>query len=132
MGVEFKVIVECKRYSTPVPREKVAILNDKVRSLGAHKGILISTCGYQSGAYEYAKKHGIALLQIIDKDVLHIMNAVKPELNVQKREISLMLDWYNLLPKFYAKEYSTMTFLIEHFPSRDMIEKIRQSLFSHT
>ena len=62
MGVEFKVIAECKRYSSPVSREKVAVLADKVRSLGVHKGIIISTCGFQSGAYEYSKKHGIALL----------------------------------------------------------------------
>ena len=66
MGVEFMVITECKRYSYPVSREKVAVLADKVKSLGAHKGIMISTCGFQSGAYEYAKKHGIALLQVID------------------------------------------------------------------
>ena len=56
MGVEFKVITECKRYSSPVSREKVAVLADKVKSLGAHKGIMISTCGFQIGAYakEYA------------------------------------------------------------------------------
>ena len=28
MGVEFKVIAECKRYSSPVSREKVAVLAD--------------------------------------------------------------------------------------------------------
>ena len=71
MGVEFKVIAECKRYSSPVSREKVAVLADKVKSLGAHKGIMISTCGFQSGAYEYAKKHGIALLQVINRNVMH-------------------------------------------------------------
>ena len=48
MGVEFKVIAECKRYSSPVSREKVAVLADKIRSLGAHKGIMISTCGFQT------------------------------------------------------------------------------------
>ncbi len=36
---------------------------------------MISTCGFQSGAYEYAKKHGIALLQVINRNALHIMNA---------------------------------------------------------
>lgn len=131
MGVEFKVIVECKRYSNPVPREKVAVLNDKVRSLGAHKGIIISTCGFQSGAYEYAKKHGIALLQIIDKRVMHIMNAVKPETEFQKKKIKLMSDWYNRLPKFYVKEYSTMDFPDRTiFPSQDMIEEIKQNFIS--
>ena len=85
-------------------------MNDKIRSLGAHKGIIISTCGFQSGAYEYAKKHGIALLQIVDKNVLHIMNAVSPETEEQKRAIQLMSDWHERMPKYYAKEYATMDF----------------------
>lgn len=64
MGVKIKVLAECKRYSSPVTREKVVILADKVKQLGAHKGILISTSGFQSGALKYGDKHGIALLQI--------------------------------------------------------------------
>lgn len=131
MGVEFKVITECKRYSTPVSREKVAVLNDKIKSLGAHKGILISTCGFQSGAYEYAKKHGIALLQIFDKNVLHIMNAANSETEEQKRKAHLMLDWYKRMPKYYAKEYATMDFPDRTiFPSPKMIEEIRQEFIT--
>lgn len=127
MGVEFKVITECKRYSAPVTREKVAVLNDKVRSLGAHKGIMISTCGFQSGAYEYAKKHGIALLQIIDRNVMHVMNAAKPETEEQKRELRLMLDWFSRMPKYYVKEYATMDFPDRAiYPTPQMMDAIRQ------
>ena len=86
MGVEFKVIAECKRYSSPVSREKVAVLADKVKSLGAHKGIMISTCGFH-----------------------------------------LMLDWYNRMPKYYAKEYATMDFPDKTiYPSPKMLEAIRR------
>ena len=127
MGVEFKVIAECKRYSSSVSREKVAVLADKVKSLGAHKGIMISTCGFQSGAFEYAKKHGIALLQVIDGNVLHIMNAANPETEDQKRELYLMLDWYNRMPKYYAKEYTTMDFPLRTiYPTPKMMEEIQQ------
>ena len=127
MGVEFKVIAECKRYSNPVAREKIAVLADKIRSLGAHKGIMISTCGFQSGAYEYSKKHGIALLQVIDKNVMHIMNAAKPETEEQKRELRLILDFNRRLPKYYAQEYSTMDFPDRRiYPSPKMVEEIRQ------
>lgn len=131
MGVEFKVIAECKRYSSPVSREKVAVLADKIRSLGAHKGIMISTCGFQSGAYEYAKKHGIALLQVIDKNVMHIMNAAKPETENQKRVLHLMLDWYNRMPKYYAQEYVTTDFPDRTiYPTPKMIDEIRQTFVS--
>lgn len=127
MGVEFKVIAECKRYSSPVSREKVAVLADKVKSLGAHKGIMISTCGFQSGAYEYAKKHGIALLQVINRDVMHIMNAANPETEEQKRELYLMLDWHSRMPKYYAKEYATMDFPDRTiYPPPKMMEEIRE------
>ncbi|MCM1149579.1 MAG: restriction endonuclease [Butyricicoccus sp.] len=123
MGVEFKVIAECKRYSKAVPREKVAVLVDKIRSLGAHKGIMISTCGFQSGAYEYAKKHGIALLQVINRSVMHIMNAANPEISVQKQELRLMMDWNDRLPKYCAREYSTMDFPDkEIYPTPGMID----------
>ena len=126
MSVEFKVIAECKRYSSPVSREKIAVLADKVRSLGAHKGIMISTCGFQSGAYEYAKKHGIALLQVVDRNVMHIMNAAEPETEEQKQKLYLMLDWYNRMPKYYAKEYATMDFPDRTiYPDTKMIEEIR-------
>jgi restriction endonuclease Mrr len=63
LSVRFKVVVECKRTIRPIEREKVVALSDKVRSIGAHKGILISTSGFQSGAIEYSKIHGIALIQ---------------------------------------------------------------------
>lgn len=131
MGVEFTVITECKRYSYPVSREKVAVLADKVKSLGAHKGIMISTCGFQSGAYEYAKKHGIALLQVIDGNVRHILNAANPETEEQKHKIQLMEDWNNRLPQYYAQEYATMDFPDRTiYPTPQMIEAIKQEFVS--
>ena len=66
MGSKFKVTCECKRYKNKVKREKVVALHDKIRSLGAQKGILLSTNGFQSGAIQYAKEHGIALIRVYD------------------------------------------------------------------
>ncbi len=63
MGAQFKVLCECKRYKYRVNREKVAVLHRKLESVGAHKGILISTSDFQSGAIEYGKAHGIALIK---------------------------------------------------------------------
>jgi restriction system protein len=66
LGVDFVVLVECKKYNSGIKRELIQILNDKVKELGAHKGILVSSSGYQKGAIEYAKKHGIALIRLMD------------------------------------------------------------------
>ncbi|MDO5435305.1 MAG: restriction endonuclease [Clostridia bacterium] len=68
MGVRFTVLVECKHYKSPISREKIQVLYDKIRAVGAHKGIFISTSSFQSGAIEYAGKHGIALIQITEAD----------------------------------------------------------------
>ena len=69
MGVKYKTIIECKHYKSSIPREKVQVLYGKIQSLGAQKGILISTSNFQSGAIEYAKVHGIALIQLTEADV---------------------------------------------------------------
>lgn len=66
MGIEIDILVECKRYKGPIKREHIQTLHDKIRSVGAHKGIFITTSFFQSGALKYAKEHGIALISIID------------------------------------------------------------------
>lgn len=66
MGSRFKVLCECKKYKNRVNRDKVAILHRKLESIGAQKGILISTSDFQSGAVEYGKAHGITLIKAED------------------------------------------------------------------
>lgn len=112
IGVKFKVLGECKRYTYPIEREKVVVLADKVRSIGAQKGILISTSGFQSGAVQYAKAHGIALIQIFDKEVLHIQNSI-----IQKDAMfdKIRREYYINMPDFYAKQYDK-----DDFPNKDI------------
>jgi len=71
VGVTYKTLIECKKYKRRVERKDIAILNEKLKSTGSHKGILFSTSGFQSGALKYAKVHGIALVQIIDGKLLY-------------------------------------------------------------
>lgn len=76
IGVEFKVICECKQYKNKVGRDKVELLYTRLSSLGAHKGILMSTSGFQSGAIQYAKEHGIALIQVFDSSCITYAHSV--------------------------------------------------------
>lgn len=50
----------------PVKREDVQVLHDKLRSTGAHKGVVVAASGFQSGALAYAKAHGIACVRLVD------------------------------------------------------------------
>lgn len=68
MGVLYKTIVECKHYKKPITREIVQKVYDNLRAIGAHKGIVVSTSNFQSGAIKYAKMHGIALIQITETE----------------------------------------------------------------
>lgn len=82
LNIEIKVLVECKKHKSSIKRETVQILHDKLRSTGSHKGIIFSTSGFQSGAEKYARKHGIALINIIEgKLTVHTKSALKDEIS---------------------------------------------------
>jgi len=66
MGVTYRALVECKHNKSSISREKVQVLYDKLRATGSQKGILMSISNFQSGAIDYATKHGVALIQIIE------------------------------------------------------------------
>ena len=69
------MIIECKRYTNPVNRDLVLALHRKTQELGAHKAMMFSTSGFQKGALEYAKKHGIALVKLADGAVTYMAKA---------------------------------------------------------
>lgn len=66
MGADFLMLFECKRHSSPVKREHVQVLKDKLQSTGAHKGVVVAASGFQRGALEYARTHGIACVRLVD------------------------------------------------------------------
>lgn len=97
LGVNYKTIVECKKYNSKIKRSQIQVFHDTLRNVGAHKGIFISTSSYQSGAMEYAKIHGIALLQIVDGFIMNIQ--MSANLN------PLLIERALRTPKFIAANY---------------------------
>lgn len=65
-GALFIVLVECKHQGRPVEREDVMVLEAKIRDVRAHKGMLFSTSGFQSGAIQYAASYGIATVTVVE------------------------------------------------------------------
>lgn len=76
-GAEFLMLVECKKHSHPIKREVVQSLRQKQLSLGAHKSMLVSTAPFQKGAHEFARAHGIALVEIINGRAVYIQASTK-------------------------------------------------------
>lgn len=86
LDVQLKILCECKQYSSPVKRERVEILEGRLKSLGMHKGILLSTSAFQSGAIQYAKSHGIALIQVFDHSCQKYSHSGGPDEEVNKND----------------------------------------------
>lgn len=66
LGVDFLLLVECKCLKRKVERADLQVLLQKLQSTGAQKGLVFSTAGFQAGALEFAKVHGIATIQFTD------------------------------------------------------------------
>lgn len=77
-GARFFVLVECraKKAGNRVERDEVLTFHSKIQVLKAQKGIFFTTSGYQKGAVEYAKKHAIALVQVVDGKSTYITKGV--------------------------------------------------------
>ena len=101
-GASFLVLVECKKHSNPIKRELVQALHAKQQSLGAQKGMLVSTANFQSGAKEYAQKHGIALVQIVSGSAMYV------QANSARREPSIPEHAEDYAGLFYSPEPGTI------------------------
>ena len=61
LGSKVLVIVECKKYNHKVSVDDVEEFHSKLDDIGAHKGIMATTTGFQNGAVKTARGRGIAL-----------------------------------------------------------------------
>jgi hypothetical protein len=59
--LRFHLIVECKRWRTPVGREVVQKLAQTRDAIAAHQAVICSPVGYTKEAIEVAEAHGITL-----------------------------------------------------------------------
>lgn len=97
LNLDFKILIECKKHKNPIKRDIVQVLHSKLQSSGAQKGAIFSTAAFQSGAINYAKSHGIALIRIIEGKTTYMTKGHNSE------DIKIP-EWANI-PKFIG-EYS--------------------------
>jgi Restriction endonuclease len=60
-GLKHRWIVECKRWKSPIPKEKVLALKSIVEDIGADKGMLVAEPDFQAGAINAANSTNILL-----------------------------------------------------------------------
>lgn len=76
--LDFLVLVEAKNHNHPIKREVVQILHSKIKSVGAHKGVIIATARFQKGAITYATTHGIALVAVTEGRFTFLTHSAEP------------------------------------------------------
>jgi len=59
---EIKYLIECKHWKTRVPKTIVHAFRTVVSDFGANVGLIVSSVGFQSGAFDAAKKSPIKLV----------------------------------------------------------------------
>lgn len=101
-GMQFLVLVEAKKHRHPIKRELVQVLHSKVMSVGAHKGAMVSTAPYQSGALAYARTHGVALATVTEGRFIYETKSLKGAPKLTREEA---LARYGL-PEFVGHAYS--------------------------
>src|SRR5258705_605132 len=62
--IDYLTLVECKYWDSYVTREKIGYFKAILDDLKAHKGIIVTSKGFQSGAVTYAKSQKIGLVKI--------------------------------------------------------------------
>lgn len=82
LGAQVLVLAECKHLKRRVEAGEIDKFHSVIQDIGAHKGFVFSTVGYQEGAIKVAKSHGIALV-ILDPvkrptDVKYVTKAFRP------------------------------------------------------
>ena len=125
LGAKNTVLIECKKQSRSIEREIVATLDGKLRSIGAQKGILISTAGFQGGAVQYAKIHGIALWQVCENFIKHISNSINyPSPDIMKYQF--LVEQY--LPKHFMMEWDCEADYpyTQIYPTEEMLKNARE------
>ncbi|MFH1231815.1 MAG: restriction endonuclease [Planctomycetota bacterium] len=76
---DYLTLIECKHWNQRVKRSVVSELKDKVEDIGAHKGVIVTTIGFQQGALKLAGKNGIALAKSTDSGKLDIIKSLLGE-----------------------------------------------------
>ena len=81
-GSDLLFLVECKRYGHSVPVDDVEEFHSKIDDIGAHKGIMVTTIGYQEGAVKTARGRGIALALLTTEhqrgELQYVVNSAAP------------------------------------------------------
>jgi hypothetical protein len=81
VGADLLFLVECKCYGHSVAVDEVEEFHSKIDDIGAHKGIMVTTVGFQEGAIKTARGRGIALAILTTQhqpgELVYVVNSLQ-------------------------------------------------------
>jgi hypothetical protein len=102
---KLKTIIECKDWTSKVKIGTIGEFVDKLKSVGADRGIFVSRSGFQSGAFDKAKHEGV-LLYTFDEIDKEIVNSWFKEFILKKRVQGFELkNYYYTIPQAQLDVY---------------------------
>lgn len=130
LRIKHTMLVECKKQGRKVERKVATDLSKKIESIGANKGLIISTSGFQSGTVQFAKAHGISLWQIVDNQVIGVVDSGH-QMSPAEMQFQLQVEKY--LPRYVMMEWDCdVDYPLKRiYPTREMyqnaIEKAKEN-----
>jgi hypothetical protein len=109
-GMHIMVLAECKRYTRSVGVDEVLEFAARIDDIGAHKGIIVSTAGFQEGAIRVAISKGIALATAKGMSLVYcsyMSSMANPSLISTTRE--------NRLIEYFAKAHDLSVKSLLHY-----------------
>lgn len=100
LQIDLLILIECKKYSKSIEISEVLEFATRIDDISAHKGIMVSTKGFQEGAIKIAKSKRIAL--VIASDLGLVPYIGDPDyfpLQSLSTEIKNYYTWYRDLHK---------------------------------
>jgi restriction endonuclease Mrr len=106
LGLLFTMIVACKHWNQRVGVEQVMVLAQRLEDLAAHKGVIVTTAGFQAGAHTIAASKGIALVLCRDR----------PEFVIERRDYSeeSIREFNPMVRGVYEVKYSYLLVDADH------------------
>jgi len=93
---DYLTVIECKNLSSPVPVKEVEAFITKSHDVGAHKAIMVSSIGFQSGTEEVAKLHAV--------DLFTLKAVTELPAEIDSNEIGYALNIYEVRLRFPGKK----------------------------
>lgn len=93
-GIPVKWIIECKAWTSNVPKEKAMALLAIVQDAGADRGFLLSEKGFQSGAIRASRKTNLTLTSLADLEAAteeHFVDSTIARLNWRLHKAQIRL-----------------------------------------